>query len=216
VHRNSARIYLSLKKVENLKSSLVVVAIALCLTAQSPNRAIAGENEKAPATAAHAANPKQAATKSAAGDFAKGVVRSQPFEAKFVVYDPCRLVFKSAPKIHSTSIRDYDVVTRTDVFTGIGLIFQTPQRFQGEYLIQNGNELVSDQGTQPRPQLTRFTTINETFTDWHNNAAYSMKLKFFKPVNGMLPGYIDLAVTEGQEHTYVKGFFYAVQKPSAL
>jgi hypothetical protein len=203
-------------QVEKLKNNLVIIAIALCLTAPFPKRAIAGGNGKASATSAQSASQKHAAAGQAAGDFAKGVVRGQPFDAKFVIYDSSRLVFKSAPKIHTTSIRDYNVVTRADVFTGIGLIFSTPQRFQGEYYISNTSELVSDTQTQPRPQLVRYTTINETFTDWRNSAPYSLKLKFFKPVNGMLPGYIDLTVTDGIEHTHVKGFFYAVQKPSAL
>jgi hypothetical protein len=199
-----------------LKNRLVFIAIALCLTVPFPKRAVAGGNGKAPDTSPQPASQKQAAPGQAVGDFAKGVVRGQPFDAKFVVYDSSRLVFKSAPKIHTTSVRDYNVVTRSDVFTGIGLLFSTPQRFQGEYYISNDSVLVSDAQTQPRPQLTRYTTINETFSDWHNSAPYSMKLKFFKPVNGMLPGYIDLAVTDGIEHTHVKGFFYAVQKPSAL
>jgi hypothetical protein len=202
-------------QVEKLKNSLVFIALALYLTTQFPKQAIAGGNGKAPAGSSQSPSQKQAPGQ-AVGDFAKGVVRGQPFDAKFVVYDSTRLVFKSAPQIHTTSVRDYNVVTRSDVFTGIGLIFSTPQRFQGEYYTSNTGELVSDTQTQPRPQLVRYTTINETFTDWRNSAPYSMKLKFFKPVNGMLPGYVDLAVTDGIEHTHVKGFFYAVQKPSAL
>ena len=183
--------------------------MALFLVAVFASQAIAGGESKRPT-----ANSGQPA--GAAGSYAKGEVRGQPFEVKFVDYDATRLVFKSAPQPHAVNFREQSVVTGTDAFTGICLTFSTPQRFGGEYFLSDTGLLVNGDQTQPLPQLVRYTVVDKDAQIWHSSAPYYMKLKFFKPVKGMLPGYIDLSVTNGKERTFVKGFFYAVQKPIAL
>ncbi len=162
--------------------------------------------------AVNQANPNQNREK-----FARGVVRGQPFEAAVVCYDSNRLVFKSAPISQEATFAGAIPITNNDGFVGIALVFPKSQNFTGEYFVSPTTSLLTaDNLTQPRPDLIRYVLDDSRENAWHNDARYSMSLKFFKKVKGMLPGYIDLRVTEGKEETHVKGYFYAVQRSLAL
>jgi hypothetical protein len=192
---------------------LVVVVAVASLSVDAAQAAFASGSDKAPATQ----TASQTTSSKSNGAFATGIVRGQPFRAVVVCYDRSRLIFKSAPFLQRANFAGAIPITHSDAFIGIGLNFPTAETFDGEYFVSpKTNLLTIGKQTQPRPQLTRYSMEDLAQSAWKNDARYSMSLKFFKKVNGMLPGYIDLTVTDGKEQTRVKGFFYAVQKPLAL
>ncbi len=162
-----------------------------------------------------AGSVKTAGGNRAAAEYAKGFVRGQPFEVKSVDFDGIHLVFKSAPKGAKISVGGSDATTRKDAFVGIGLELSTSQILSGEYYISSANKLVGETTEQPRPQLVRYTIKDAAPEMWQNDAPYFLRLKFFKEVKGMMPGYIDLAVSDGTEQTNLKGFFYVARKSYA-
>jgi hypothetical protein len=201
------------RKTQYTQHSLVVIVVAASLVASAPQTACAGDSANAPLRQ----NASQTGSSRSAGAFASGVVRGQPFQTSEVCYDRNRLIFKSAPKTQTANFAGAIPITHSDAFVGIGLTFATAEVFDGEYFVSaKTNLLTIGKTTQPRPQLMRYTMEDRALSAWQNDAHYSMSLKFFKKVNGMLPGYIDLIVTDGKEQTRLKGFFYAVEKPLAL
>jgi hypothetical protein len=201
------------KIVQYTQFSLVVIVAAASLTAHAPQSALAGGTDTAPIKQ----HSSQTTTNKSASAFASGVVRGQPFQTSEVCYDRSRLIFKSAPMTQTANLAGAIPITHSDAFVGIGLNFATAEVFAGEYFVSaKTNLLTIGKQTQPRPQLMRYTVQDLALSAWQNDARYSMSLKFFKKVKGMLPGYIDLTVTDGKEQTRVKGFFYAVEKPLAL
>jgi hypothetical protein len=193
--------------------SLTVIVTAASLHVHAPQAAFADNSAKTPA--AQTAGAATAGKNNSA--IPAGVVRGQPFQAVEVCYDASRLIFKSAPRMQTANLGGAIPITHGGAFVGIGLNFSTAESFDGEYFVSAKTKLLTvGKQTQPRPQLMRYSIEDMAETDWHNEAPYSMSLKFFKKVNGLLPGYIDLTVTDGKEQTHLKGFFYAVQKPLAL
>ncbi len=144
--------------------------------------------------------------------FARGIVMGRPFVMKAASYEGGRKLLLRSDLVETRSAVHVRLIQS---YSGIELDFPTDETFEEQtFTIAAGDRgMIVDGKFQPSPTLVRYTLINQIPETWTNQNVYALRLKFFKRVHGMLPGYIDLKVTptiESPETTTVKGFFYAV------
>lgn len=131
--------------------------------------------------------------------FANGSVYDIPFQMTHAYYNDGNLLLKSDP----VKTLDLDV----KAFVGIRLTFPHQEEFAGK-----SYKIVSDERFEElqkdKPNLTLYSTVGSYFSNIKNNAPYDLTLRFYKPTNGLLPGYIDLKIKDSNT-TWIRGFFYA-------
>jgi hypothetical protein len=147
------------------------------------------------------AGPVEAAS-TGNSSFVKGTIMRKPFLVKAAFYEGGRRLLLRTETEVSRRIMP-------DTFLGIELDFPVAERFQGEYIVTPTEETMNAAGaSQHLPELFIYHTDREGDMDkWLIKSKYTLKLKFFKKQNGLLPGYIDLSAPA--ENTSIKGFFYA-------
>jgi hypothetical protein len=134
--------------------------------------------------------------------FVKGTIMRKPFLVKAAFYEGGRrLLLRTETQVSKRIM--------PDTFEGIELDFPVEERLQGEYIVTPTEETMNAAGeSQHLPVLLIYHTDREGDMDkWRIKSKYTLKLKFFKKQNGLLPGYIDLNAPA--ENTSIKGFFYA-------
>jgi hypothetical protein len=162
---------------------------------------------------ANSANPAQANSSAPASssNFAKGQVCGQPFAVKEAYFDGRVLLLKTEHiPAHRSAYED-------TAFTGVKVTFPVTEPTTGTrfYVITPDQDKMNANGQeQARPQLTLYYVEgNDWFTPLKFNAKFTMTVRFFEPVKGVLPGHIDLKIDSN--HTSVKGYFYAKKGASA-
>jgi hypothetical protein len=134
--------------------------------------------------------------------FVTGTIMRKPFLVKAAFYEGGRRLLLRTETQVSRRIM-------SDTFLGIELDFPVDESFQGEYIVNLTDKTMDAGGrSQHLPVLIIYHTDQEgDMNKWLIKSKYSLRLKFFKPQNGLLPGYIDLNAPA--ENTSIKGFFYA-------
>jgi hypothetical protein len=131
--------------------------------------------------------------------FANGTIYDIKFLLKHAYYNNGNLLLKSEP----TKTFDLDV----PAFVGVRITFPHTEKFAGKsYNVVSDERMESTQ--TDKPYLTLYSIVAGYFSNIKNNAPYDLKLQFYQPTKGLLPGYIDLKIKDSNT-TWIRGYFYA-------
>jgi hypothetical protein len=131
--------------------------------------------------------------------FANGYVYDVKFLLKHAYYNDGNLLLKSSP----VKTLDLDV----PAFVGLRITFPHVEKFAGKtYNVVSDERMEQEQ--KDKPSLTLYSIVGSYFSNIKNNAAYDLKLQFYQPTKGLLPGYIDLKIKDSNT-TWIRGYFYA-------
>jgi hypothetical protein len=131
--------------------------------------------------------------------FANGTVYDIKFVLKHAYYNDGNLLLKSDP------VKTFDL--DVPAFIGVRITFPHAEKFPGKtYNVVSDERMESSQ--PDKPNLTLYSTVAGYFNNIKNNAPYDLKLQFYQPTKGLLPGYIDLKVKDSNT-TWIRGYFYA-------